>query len=1011
MMTNERRQHRRYSLNCSAAVEDQDRGLRACRFRDVSEGGALVVLAAGAGADSGGYSKGDLLRVRFSPRREASGDLSHSVTARVVRVASSGLGLSFVNAPIPTLRLLTRLAGTEGEALQDLGEALRGTLATFLQEVAGEFAKQLDRGLFETARAAANDRDSRAYFDALRQFRDRRAVWERELAAATITESTRQTVASGLSLIEKDTFEDLLAGMACLERCEREHAQTFLEYRRAGRALRHSALAGLAPPSPEAAVTRIAESVRALELEAQVRPQVHEALNQALQPALHRYLEHTLAAIRQHGLTAPSEDHADTSTPDPAPRNEPPTGLSDPAHDDAPGVDFERQVVRPHPEAHEASPGAGAAPHYRAGRKDAYPELDLPPATGTRRSGAVEPQGLNAPSIPTRAPQDLAPGATTPGEVSSQATLSGLARRLVRRGLAGSSSDGAGPTSAADRAWRRALADAASLEQPALDTLDGQLSPLSFLPQQFPELANHPPSGSLLEALRLSDAFWRSVYNDPWLHPVMNRELGRLRTWLTQLALEDPEWMLRSQHPVAQAIDLLGATWPSDERHPGREAASALIDHLLAMPAGDALDMEASLPWLELGRIANQDQTHSRERLRALLQECNEQEALVQRRRRGEGRESAGAAVHPSLQQWVGLARQWRPGDSGLLSRGRKRLAVSLAWVSQDEGSWVFADRGGERAVTMTLQELALALNRGQLTRAHHAGLRLTERARANMLDVLAEDSLRALEAPESGPGGGPVAKDPDATLPLKLADLEIGLRGARLVGEPLVQVGRFVACTEGQHFGGNPGRYLELAWATDSEQGEPLIHPELSLRLAKEGRRTELDLWLWSFVLQRAGEDDGFWALRLAASTLADAAAHQALLTDLLEAPVAPSRISLVVDALGGTPIPGLGEILHGLHELGLKIGMDVTDLPLERWRGLPVDSLWVTPPQSGTDRDGVLKVSTLADMASFAGVPLIGLGDSQGMAREALAELGLTWSLSEQELISPKPSTTRSA
>lgn len=1001
----ERRRYTRQGLNHAALLEHDGQGARPARFRDVSPGGALVVLAPGTGQDSSVYARGDVVRVRFSGRRDAGGGLTHAVTGRVVRVSTHGLGVSFVNPPAQALGILNRLVldapADEPEAAA-LWTRLNAEIETFHEKVGSGFMESLDTALFDVARQAGNDRDSRTYFDALRLLRQKRAGWLEALLAAgpgtgssdpvSVTPPRRGRGSAGLQLLEKDTFEDLLAAMNCLEQCERREPEVFTAYRRGLEASAAEVGGPIEALSPEGLVTRLAEAVQSLGLEAQVRPTVHRVLEQVLAEPLSELVQRLQSLLPRGPAWVPLRSRPDTARP---------------------ASETEAAEARP-PAAESAAPHHAEGPAAASVPSHPYP----PPTPGqpVHRTGVTAPTRADTPAVPAQgsATPDHTMGAVSPNIDE----LPRLARRLIRRSLPQEAARESAPDPVMAQAWREALGASMRAESSGLDTLEGQASLYQDLRRRIPALRQHEPLGALREALGLVDAFWQALIRDPWLHPGMARQITRLRAWMSRLALEDAGWVLQPEHPVARLLDALGELWPTAQDQAPITLAGQCIGALLhaETPSGRVAAPPAQA---ELTRLAEQLRAAALKRTQQLVMECTEQEAVLLARRRGERRTTPQGLAHHSLRHWVALAQQWQIGDSGLLTRGRKRLPVSLAWVGVDDASWVFVDPAGERALTMTLQEFALSLHRGQLLRGSVSDQPLSARARRGMLDALAEGTSAVtgppvMVAPLHPGASGDVARgsdavlqlpvsDGDQTMPLRFSELATGVRTGRLEGEPGVRVSRFTAC-QAQPPGIDPGRFVELAWLSDEQPESPLLHPALSERLAADQRRQALDLWLWAFVLTRAGESEGNWSLRLSAQTLNDAECHGRLLEGLLAASVATSRLLLVIDVdERQDTTPGLSELLHGLRSLGLKLAIDAAALPIERWRGLPLDALWVTAPPSGAAPDVVRRLAALGDVASFARLPLVALGDAESTAPEVLAELGVAFVASDWDCARP--------
>jgi len=188
----------------------------------------------------------------------------------------------------------------------------------------------------------------------------------------------------------------------------------------------------------------------------------------------------------------------------------------------------------------------------------------------------------------------------------------------------------------------------------------------------------------------------------------------------------------------------------------------------------------------------------------------------------------------------------------------------------------------------------------------------------------------------------------------------------------------------------------VEVVPVGSGNVSQPIRVPELASALDAAGVRQCLDLALWDNALTTAeasGTEDCGWAVRLAAATLLSADAFEAFQTRLLEAAVAPRRVTLVVDP-GCTKAPpeGLGELLHALDGLGLRVAVDVSRSSLTGWRNLPISRVWVGAPEAGAGEAERERIASLADFARWAEWPLVAIVDAGSLPAAELAALGVT-------------------
>jgi len=1021
----ERRRHTRETLDHAALLEHADLGARACRLRDVSVGGALVVSE--AGLEVGRCSPGDLVQMRFNVptgvAREA-GD-TQIVSGRVVRVLRNALGIAFLDATARALGVLRRLVELHRHSPDRQAEhaavltRLAEAISAFQREQAPRFLQQIDAALLRAARSAEDDREARVLTDAHRCLVTQRAELlgklEADLARQLAERLEHRVLArplasndnDGLALLDLAVFEGVLLAQRCLEVVERRDPRLFHRYRRALDLLPPPGEGARDPLEPLAILNRFAEAAQGVCREAAARPVLARAFEEALEAPLRQLLAQLVELLpAPPPLVTPHAPRAQAAGSTAGARGRAAAQRASDFGDHGP-LDGNGVPARPG-KGSATAPGrrlstGGAAPAGPAGtsiQDGAWPWAGGPAITGGVDGaanhyppGAVPATGVLAGSLPTFAfppPPTLAP-----------ATLA--SRLLARQPGAGAPRREMKPSDW--QQWFAAFAARVDLEAEGVPASERAGGLYQRLLVERADLGTRPPGGELLAALQLAEAHWEALAADPCLHPGVLGTISRLRAWLHGWGLREPRWMLRDEDPLAALLDRLAALWPHATTEAGvTELVEAVCQRLVDDP--DLALADPSLLQTLEGALSVQ-RVRAQERILDLVRENDESRSnTLTRRRTVTGPTSRpDEAAHP-LRHWLGLAQAWRRGDLAFLQRGKRTQPVELIWVDAQATDFLFADPAGGVVATMTRQELAVHLHRGAVRRWDRPHEPLSRRVRDALLERLASAALRveAVTLPERMVSPGPdglattTAADPDRTLRLDARDPVNGVTAATPVvwreADGRILESHVLPLAGGTGSGAGE-RFLEVVSVSSGDVNALLCLPELAGALAASGVRRRLDLALWDHTLTHAesAAGDGDWALRLSAHTLLDADGFEAFQSRLLEAVVPPRRFTLVIDMGPGAALPeALGELLHALDALGLRAALDASGTTLAGWRHLPVARVWVRAPEQGASEAERERFCALADFARWAEWPLVATVAAASLSAAELATLGVT-------------------
>ena len=203
--------------------------------------------------------------------------------------------------------------------------------------------------------------------------------------------------------------------------------------------------------------------------------------------------------------------------------------------------------------------------------------------------------------------------------------------------------------------------------------------------------------------------------------------LQRLALPLHKVALSEPEFLDNPSHPVYRFVNELARlqhALPKSGDYQQRlseviEHLAAKIgvgDHYNAAPVQEAL---ADIQALEAERVGEYETNVTQ-----VVEECNKQQAFLQSRAvqcvADKRSEAKADGVRPDFPKewsiWLERAKQLTVGQA-FQFRGRHGSSERryLAWIGENHDLYVFADKQGNKAASLTLHELAMQLRRGAI--------------------------------------------------------------------------------------------------------------------------------------------------------------------------------------------------------------------------------------------------------------------------------------------------------
>lgn len=771
----ERRAHPRHPLHLDAMITLGGFGSRACKIRDFCVGGMLLMpleyAAQSPFANPGLVHKGDAATIGFSV--PIGSDSRHfKLHAVVVRAFEGGMGVAFVNPDGAALRVLEGLARMAALSEPSQGATGGETLAGLCQDVLARrllplipsfFEKIKDR-LLIAAREASNNLEQSAHLDAITELERLRGLIER-LFSDTLLEGfhrmgSRQCLneqrlddasPAELSLLDKEDLEDLLAIGEIIAKAEPRYQGLLTEIEeRFSASVQVPVDKANNPVGPAAVCHAFRGAVRESDIQPRVMRLIYRVFDECVMAELGVVYEEINTVLAAKGVPP-------TTIPRKV-RLEPHSAGSRPG-----GARASVVPSRPHRDSHrptlptldvgEAAATASGLPLPPEGsvwRDDISFEPAGPGAGAPATLAASQP--LHRGGLATHPRREPAGSWTSPPEASVSGVLGrnpayGTARTLLQlaRGLTCQNPDSvvhssalgestmpfAGSPSAngdiGERAGAPCHIEPATYPEPqqtAHPSLRDRLLASLKARRDDAEPAHIPEQR--LDDIDFLDQILNTIADDPLVCEDAKAWIRRLAIPLGQTTIMDEEFLSSQSHPANQVINQIAQIKPAlfAEDGKGGNEIVAEVTRLIEQIEGDqALDvhMFAAVQARLAAILAKQNERYAAN-VAQVVKAREEQQAFVKARQKS-GME-VGSIARTNTKQfsdewlgWLTQAKRVHVGDVVTLDVGSRDPRIgTLVWVGDGHNPCVFVDDLGKKLATLSLQELAMQLRRGNLT-------------------------------------------------------------------------------------------------------------------------------------------------------------------------------------------------------------------------------------------------------------------------------------------------------
>jgi diguanylate cyclase (GGDEF)-like protein len=181
--------------------------------------------------------------------------------------------------------------------------------------------------------------------------------------------------------------------------------------------------------------------------------------------------------------------------------------------------------------------------------------------------------------------------------------------------------------------------------------------------------------------------------------------------------MRDAEFFSAPSHPARRVINQLSRISGQRDAE-GLDASvdrrvNAALDHIIANSTeNDEAFSEAAR---QLDGIVTEQHSLREANIAQVVTDCEQQQALVKQRTDGAPVSQIDEReMSEKSRQWLTRAKRLNIGDTVILGQDtEKPQRAALAWVGENNVTYVFVDDGGFKTATITLQELAAQLRRG----------------------------------------------------------------------------------------------------------------------------------------------------------------------------------------------------------------------------------------------------------------------------------------------------------
>lgn len=270
----------------------------------------------------------------------------------------------------------------------------------------------------------------------------------------------------------------------------------------------------------------------------------------------------------------------------------------------------------------------------------------------------------------------------------------------------------------------QALDGLTAVQQDFAGRSDGELLDMEDVKQRITDALTADGAPQKLLGEEVGDAIevvanlFNSLIHDNFVAKNAKSHLTRLQPSVHRAALVDQDFFESTDHPVRQVINRLsrirdGNSAEHKERHTVVNDMISRVNREFTDDIGLFNNMVDELDGLLEGQEAEY-----RDKVSGVVEDCEAQQKILEQRR-GQSLEATDSGVDRSdlpeeWNKWLDRSRALEVGQKVIMNANSPRATqVTLVWKEAQNNLFVFVDEQGNKASTLTLQQVAMYLRRG----------------------------------------------------------------------------------------------------------------------------------------------------------------------------------------------------------------------------------------------------------------------------------------------------------
>ena len=226
--------------------------------------------------------------------------------------------------------------------------------------------------------------------------------------------------------------------------------------------------------------------------------------------------------------------------------------------------------------------------------------------------------------------------------------------------------------------------------------------------------------GEAADAIEVVANLFSALLHDAFIAKSAKSHLTRLQPSVHKAAMIDQEFFASTQHPVRQLVDRISQV--RDGKGESFQQRNARVEQLVVRANRDFRDdIGVFAPMVaELDSILGEQRAEYEQNVQSVVASCEQQQRILEERR-GQSLEATDTSLERAnlpeeWNRWLERSRELEAGQQAMMNANTPNPAlVSLVWKEPRNHLFVFVDEIGNKASTLTLQQVAMYLRRGIL--------------------------------------------------------------------------------------------------------------------------------------------------------------------------------------------------------------------------------------------------------------------------------------------------------